>query len=59
MGKTSKTKKEFILEIIDHETGQVTGSAKGNAYYLCVVLKDILDELPTGHGVGICYEKNS
>lgn len=45
--------KMFLLEVVDHKTGQVIGSMRGTAYILSTQLQTVLEDLKDGQGVTI------
>jgi hypothetical protein len=44
---------EFVLEVVNHDDGRVTGTECGTAFHLSQFLQEILESLPENHGVVI------
>ena len=53
LGGVMSTADSFVLEIVNHETGDIEGSEEGTAYFLSTQLQTILEALTTNEGVTI------
>jgi len=42
---------EYILKIVDHNTGDVLGSDKGTARYVSIIIQETLENLSDEEGV--------